>query len=161
MKLIDMLLITTAIFVGLMAGFFFSYSSSVSLGLGKLGDKEFLNAMQQINKEVENPVFFMCFFGSLVLLGVSVFWFKNQAGFPFLLLAFFSYFLGVFLVTVFVNVPLNNQLDGFDLLTATDISAKEMRNIFEKKWNWWNTIRTLSSILSLVFVILTCVQKAR
>lgn len=161
MKLMTILLTTMAIFVGIMAGFFFAYSFSVSLGLGKLGDKAFLNAMQQINKEVQNPIFFICFFGSLVLLGVSAFLFKNQVGFPFLLLAFICYFLGVFLVTVFVNVPLNNQLDRFNLSTATANSANEMRNIFEKKWNYWNNIRTLFSTLSLVFVILTCLQKTR
>ncbi len=42
MIITDLTLITTAILTALMAGFFFSYSISVSLGLGKLGNKEFL-----------------------------------------------------------------------------------------------------------------------
>ncbi|WP_278021525.1 hypothetical protein [Flavobacterium ginsengisoli] len=46
MKLTDIILIIAATFTALMAGLFFSYSVSVMLGLGKLNDKEFLNAMR-------------------------------------------------------------------------------------------------------------------
>lgn len=159
MKLTDVTLILTAVFTALMAGFFFSYAVSVSLGLGKLSDKEFLNAMQNINKEVQNPIFFTCFFGALILLLVACFLNHNKPYFMFLLIATFLYLLGVLLVTVFVNVPLNNKLGLFDISSSTEITAKQMRNAFEKRWNFWNNIRTVSSILSLLFVILTCISK--
>jgi len=159
MKIIDLTLITTAIFTALMAGFFFSYSVSVSSGLAKLGNKEFLNAMQHINREVQNPIFFTSFFGALILLSVACFLNHNKPYFMFLLIATFFYLLGVLLVTVFVNVPLNNKLGLFDISSSTEITAKQMRNAFEKRWNFWNNIRTVSSILSLLFVILTCISK--
>ena len=161
MKFIDLILISTASFTGLMAGFFFSYSVSVSLGLGKLGDNEFLNAMKQINREVQNPLFFICFFGSLILLCVANINYKNNSLFPFMLFAFLVYAIGVFLVTVLVNVPLNNKLDNFNIATATELTANKMRKIFENRWNFWNNIRTISSILCFIFVILTCIKKAK
>ena len=37
------------------------------LGLGASGDRTFIEAMQNINKKIENPVFFLTFFGALVL----------------------------------------------------------------------------------------------
>ena len=159
MKFTDITLIITAIFTALMAGFFFSYSVSVSLGLGKVSDKEFLNAMQNINREVQNPLFFTCFFGAFAMLFINCFLLYNTPSFLFLLIAMLFYLLGVFLVTVFVNVPLNNKLDIFDFPSSAEITAKQMRNAFEERWNFWNNIRTLSSILGLLFVILTCIQK--
>ncbi|WP_205943296.1 anthrone oxygenase family protein [Pedobacter frigoris] len=133
MKFTDLTLISTAIFTALMAGFFFSYSVSVSLGLGKLGNKEFLNAMRNINREVQNPLFFICFFGSLIMLCFSTFYYKSNTFFSFLLCAFLIYTIGVFLVTILVNVPLNNKLDNFDLANATEITITQMRNTFENR----------------------------
>ena len=161
MKFTELTLVATTISTALMAGFFFSYSVSVSLGLGKLGNREFLNAMQNINREVQNPLFFLCFFGSLLLLCVSNFNYKSTTMFPLLLCAFLIYAIGVFLVTIFVNVPLNNKLDNFHIANAKEISVKQMRSSFENRWNFWNNIRTVSSTLSLLFVILACLQKAK
>lgn len=161
MKITDLTLVSTAILTALMAGFFFSYSISVSLGLGKLSDKEFLNAMQNINKEVQNPIFFICFFGALSMLFISCFLQSYQNSFTFLIVATLVYLLGVFFVTVLVNVPLNNKLDLFDISNSTEITAKQMRNVFEKRWNFWNNLRTVASILSLLFVILACIQKTK
>ncbi|MGV3611476.1 MAG: anthrone oxygenase family protein [Fluviicola sp.] len=64
-------------------------------------------------------------------------------------------------MTIFVNVPLNNQLDHFEVTTATETTAVRMRSLFEKRWNFWNNIRTVPSILSFVFVVLGCIQKAK
>ena len=159
MKLTDITFIITVILTALMAGFFFSYSVSVSLGLGKLTNKEFLTAMQNINKEVQNPIFFTCFFGALLMLFVACFLHHNKPFFIFLLIATLFYLWGVLLVTFFLNVPLNNKLELFDISNSTEITAKQMRNAFEKHWNFWNNIRTASSIVSLLFLILTCVLK--
>lgn len=161
MKLSDLTLISTIILTALIAGFFFSYSVSVSLGLGKLSDKEFLNAMQNINKEVQNPIFFICFFGALSMLFITCFLHSYQNSFTFLIVATLVYLLGVFFVTVLVNVPLNNKLDLFDISNSTEITAKQMRSAFEKRWNFYNNIRTVASILSLLFVILAFIQKTK
>ncbi|MBO9586678.1 MAG: DUF1772 domain-containing protein [Flavobacterium sp.] len=157
MRAPNILLIITATLTALMAGLFFSYSISVTLGLGKLNDKEFLNAMQNINREIQNVPFFICFFGTLLLLPITSFVHYKQKSFLLLLAATLFYLIGVFAVTVFVNVPLNNTLESFDLTNASNASARQMRNIFENRWNFWNNIRTLSSLCSIFLIIVACV----
>lgn len=157
MRASNILLIITATTTALMAGLFFSYSISVSLGLGKLNDKEFLNVMQNINREIQNIPFFICFFGTLIILPITSFLNYKKQSFLLLLTATLFYSIGVFAITVFVNVPLNNTLELFDLTNASNTSARQMRNIFEDRWNFWNNIRSLSSLCSVFFIILACV----
>ena len=153
------LLIVTATITALMAGFFFSYSISVSWGLAKLEDKEFLKAMQNINREVQNPLFFACFFGALIMLPVTTFqhYNQNQNSFALLLTATLFYLIGVVGVSIVVNIPLNNKLELLDLPKATDEAVKQMRNTFERRWNFWNNIRTVAALASIIFVILACI----
>lgn len=159
MKFTDLTLIITATVTALMAGFFFSYSISVSWGLAKLADKEFLKAMQSINREVQNPIFFVCFFGALIMLPFATFqqYSLRENTFTLLLIATLSYLIGVFGTTVLVNVPLNNKLELFDLSNATETTLKQMRNTFERRWNFWNNIRTVASLFAVVLIIVTCV----
>ncbi|KAF2342998.1 anthrone oxygenase family protein [Flavobacterium tistrianum] len=157
MRASNILLIITATTTALMAGLFFSYSISVSLGLGKLNDKEFLNAMQNINREIQNIPFFICFFGTLIILPITSFLHYKKQSFLLLIIATLFYSVGVFAITAFINVPLNNKLELFELTSASNASAKQMRNIFEDRWNFWNNIRSVSSLCSVFFVILACV----
>ena len=159
MKFADLTLILAATMNALMAGLFFSYSISVCRGLGKLDDLEFLKAMQHINREIQNPIFFACFFGALIMLPITTIqqYSQNQNSFALLFIATLVYLTGVFGVTAFANVPLNNKLGLFDLSTATGTIAKQMRNSFEIRWNYWNNVRTVASLSSLVFVILACI----
>jgi len=158
MRLIEIQLLITATVTALMSGFFFAYSISVSLALGKLGDHEFLLVMQHINREVQNVFFFICFFGALIMLPITAFEHYNQRWFVFVLIAALLYILGVFLVTVLINVPLNNKLELFNLSEATEASARRMRNIFENKWNFWNNVRTITCLVSVFFMILACLS---
>lgn len=133
----------------LLAGIFYAYSCSVSPGLQRLPESAFLGAMQHINRVIQNPAFFLCFFGPVILLPLSTFlhYGKSNTGFWCLLLAAACYIIGVFGVTVVGNVPLNNQLDVFDLSNASVESLKEMRTKFEAPWNRLHSIRTFLSVL--------------
>lgn len=151
-------LLTTAVLTALIAGLFYAYSCSVVLGLGKLSDTEYLKSMQSINREILNPVFFMSFIGTAVLLPVTTFLFRGeQPAFTFLLLASGAYLIGVFGVTVAGNVPLNDMLDKFDISGATEDAVKKMREGFENRWNLLNNIRTVFSVISIVLVICACI----
>lgn len=152
------LLIVTAVLTALIAGLFYAYSCSVVLGLGKLSDAEYLKSMQSINREILNPVFFVSFMGTVVLLPVSTFMYRAQNPvFILLLLATIAYLVGVFGVTIFGNVPLNNQLDKFDIVNSTKEGIKQMRENFENRWNFLNNIRTVFSVISILLVICACV----
>ena len=152
------LLILTGVLTALIAGLFYAYSCSVVLGLGKLSDAEYLKAMQSINREILNPVFFLSFMGTAVMLPVSTFLYRAQSPvFILLLLATIIYLIGVFVVTIIGNVPLNDQLDQFNIQDSTVEGLKKMRDVFENRWNFLNNIRSICSVLSILLVICACV----
>lgn len=159
MRIPEIVLATAIILSALMAGFFFAYSFSVNAGLRKLNDKGYLSAMQNINKEVLNPIFFICFFGTLILLVLSaVLYFDIRSPkWCLIVLACIIYAIGVFMVTGVKNVPLNNELAVFDIGIAPEAALKNMRNHFEDTWIFWNSIRTLASFLTLVCLIVAVV----
>ncbi len=160
MTISNILLIATTVCAGLMAGLFFSFSYSVVLGLGRLSNSEYISAMQHINRAIQNPVFFIIFFGSLILLPLCVY---NQYSYPIstnfwlILTAAILYITGAFGTTIFGNIPLNDSLDKFDLSNSSQEAISLQRTIFESKWNNLNTIRTLSSVLSFILLVIACV----
>lgn len=158
MKMITVLLVITAVLTALIAGLFYAYSCSVVLGLGKLSDVEYLKAMQSINREILNPVFFMSFMGTAVLLPISAFFLRGQQPvFIFLLLAALAYLIGVFGVTVAGNVPMNEQLDQFNISGSPAEAIKQMRENFEARWNFLNNIRTFFSVITVILVVCGCI----
>ena len=158
MKMTTLVLIITAVLTALIGGLFYAYSCSVVLGLGKLSDVEYLKAMQNINREILNPVFFMSFMGTAILLPVSAFLFRgHQPAFIFLLLAALAYLIGVFGVTVAGNVPMNDALDKFDISGSATEAIRQMRDNFENRWNFLNNIRTAFSIISITLAVCACI----
>ena len=150
------LLAVTTILSGLMSGFFFAYTFSVNLGLAKLNNKEYLTAMQSINKEVLHSIFYTSFFGTLFSLIISSIMYFDIHSPKFLLIFFscISYVIGVFGITAIRNVPLNNKIERFDISKASEESLQKMRVIFEKPWLFWNNIRTLASFIAFVCLVI-------
>ncbi len=146
---------------GLVAGLFYGFQCSVNKGLGQLGDKEYLLGFQSINKAILNPVFFISFMGCLVILPIAC-WLSHRIGdsasFNFLLVAAIIYFVGVFGVTVFGNVPLNETLANFNINAASIKELVLQRKIFEPSWNKYHLIRTIAAIISFVFTILSAIK---
>ena len=161
MTVSNLLLELTATCTALIAGLLYSYSCSVMPGLKSLPDSEFIAVMQSINRAIQNPVFFISFMGTLLLLPVSTYMHYSQplsSRFWLLLIATIFYLAGVFSVTAFGNIPLNNTLDKFDLLNAPAEAIHLQRISFEARWNNLHTVRTISSIVALILVITACVN---
>src|SRR3712207_2766784 len=98
---------------GLLAGFFYAYASSVTLGLALLPDEQYVEAMQAINATVRNGVFAFSFFGAglSLLLAVAVHTPRLRSRrFLVIALAAMLYIGGGFMVTFLVNVPMNEEL---------------------------------------------------
>jgi hypothetical protein len=49
---------------GLVAGVYYAYAVSVNLGLAAQPDASYVATMQAINERIENPLFFLTFFGA-------------------------------------------------------------------------------------------------
>lgn len=71
-----------------------------------------------------------------------------------LLAATALYIIGVLGVTMVGNVPLNETLDAFDLQSASVREIAAQRAAFEVPWNRLNMVRTIASMLALVFVVI-------
>ena len=155
------ILIVTATSIGLIAGLFYGYSCSVNNGLGKLSDEGYLTAMQSINREILNTVFFSSFIGTLLLLPIST-WFEYKSGisgtFYLLLAATLLYAIGAFGVTMLGNVPLNEALNKFNIPAATADQLAKQRAMFEGTWNRLHSIRTFASVASFILTIIACIK---
>ena len=155
----NIILVAAATATALMAGLFYAFSCAVNLGLARLSNAEYVLAMQSINRAIQNPVFFAPFFGAPILLLLSTFLhYEQSARFRFLLAATLIYLIGTFDVTVFGNVPLNNALDRFNLVSASNEETALQRTKFEGRWNNLNTIRTVSSTLAIILVVIACLN---
>jgi len=152
---------TTILLSGLVAGLLYSYSCSVNIGLRALPDAEYLKAMQSINLAIQNPFFFVSFMGLMIMLPLSA-WqlhsLPSHFSYYAVLLAMILYFIGVFGVTVVENVPLNNQLAVFNITQASSNEISTMRIAFEKPWNTFHLIRTISAIISFGLTILSLLK---
>ena len=159
----NLVLILTATVTALIAGLFFAWSCSVTIGLSRIPNTMYITAMQSMNRAILNPVFLTCFVGNVLLLPLSAYLFYStpvSTRFVFLAAAALVYLVGVFAVTIFGNVPLNESLDAFALASASPADIAAQRTAFEKPWNTLNMIRTVASILSVVLVIIACLSKA-
>ena len=97
----------------LVGGVFFAFSSFVMKALARVPSSEGIAAMQSINIVVINPSFLGTFLGTAFLsLGVVVIVLvsRSHPSAMFFLGGAIFYFGGTFLVTMFGNVPLNDQL---------------------------------------------------
>jgi len=160
MTFANITLLAAAFTTALIAGLFYAYSCSVNPGLGKLSDANYLSAMQSINREILNPLFFMSFMGTLILLPLST-WLQYSSPVPvrfYLLLgATLVYGVGTFGVTMFGNVPLNNALDAFHIQSASAEALSQQRALFEKSWNQLHGIRSFANAIALILVLLACI----
>lgn len=158
----NLVLILTATVTALIAGLFFAWSCSVTIGLARIPDTMYIAAMQAMNRAILNPVFLICFVGNVLLLPLSAYMFYSapvSTRFILLVAAAIVYLAGVFGVTIFGNVPLNESLEAFPLATALPAEIAAQRIAFEKPWNTLNMIRTVASTVSVVLVIVACLSR--
>src|ERR687893_2108236 len=91
---------------GLVAGVYYAYTVSVNLGLAAQPDASYVATMNAINERIENPLFFLTFFGAVLFLlaALAAHSSRPRSGrFWLVSLACAFYIGGGFLVTVFVN----------------------------------------------------------
>ena len=129
-------------------------------GLSNLNDKEFIRAFQVTDAVIQNnqPIFMLTWIGSIVSLLstilTSIISFGLSETWLVVLLSVF-YLLGVHGITIAIHIPLNNQIQKVLIEDLNDEAIKDERVKFERKWNYFNNIRTSISILvSLLLLIL-------
>ena len=148
---------------GLMAGVFYAYAVSVSLGLAAQPDAAYVSTMNAINERIQNPLFFASFLGAVpfLLAALAAQYRGPRAGrFWLVVLASVLYLVGGFLLTILVNVPLNNELATVNPDAPARVLA-EARATYEGPWNFWNGVRAVFSILAFFALICACLTRRR
>jgi uncharacterized membrane protein len=141
-------LIAATMSMGLMAGVFGLYSHTIMPGLRTADDRTFVGSFRAIDKAIIDPWFLGGgFLGALVLTGLAATLHIGQAGLVWLVVAFILY-LVVFVITMRVNVPLNNGIKAAgDPDLVVDLAA--VRRAFdEERWSRWNLYRTVASTVA-------------
>ncbi|MEH6308056.1 anthrone oxygenase family protein [Olivibacter sp. CPCC 100613] len=157
-----LLTLVTLLTTALMSGLFFTWSNAIMPGLKKLPAFESLLAMQSFNKSILNPWFLTAFLLPVILLPLkAVFVYKQglQLKLFLLVLAMLLYFLGVFMVTIVINVPINEGLNKIDLQQLSMQELIRQKDIFQTKWVFFNTIRAICATLSFLLLIVTVIDK--
>src|SRR5262249_10256592 len=143
--IISCLLWLAAIGCGLLAGVYFAFSTFIMTALGRIEQAQGIAAMKSIDSTILHSLFMPFFYGttlaSLVLL-VMGFIRRGKPGAMAMLAGGLIYVVGMFLVTVFFNVPLNNALAAVDPGSG---AAATVWARFLKDWTLWNHVRTISS----------------
>jgi uncharacterized membrane protein len=161
MKISTIIFILSIFFSGLIAGLFYAWSISVTPGLAKISNESYLQSFQSMNRAILNPVFFIAFFGLVLLLPILCYLTFQSSGsqqFWFVLAATLFYMIGVMAVTVFGNVPLNNSLEVLQIGSMTPEQMNTFRLGFESKWNNLNTLRTVTSSITFMLLLIAGIR---
>lgn len=144
-----------ALWVGVMAGFFFAFSFVVMPGLAAMAPLAALASMQAINLAVRNAVFAIGFFGALVLcvtVALHALVRRDTPAGRLALSAALIYLVGVFGVTSAFNVPLNGEIAALD---PTRLESAGVMVSYISEWTLWNHVRTLASLAAFVMLVLS------
>ena len=132
-----LIIIVAILSTGLMAGIFFTWTNAVKPGIGTLDDMTYMKAFQAMNRLILNPLFYIVFILPVLTISISTYMSFGSTKlyvFELFLLSTLLYVLCVFLITILGNIPLNELL--------------------ENKWNNFNLIRTVSSFISFLLLVI-------
>lgn len=136
---------------GLMAGFFFAWSTIGMMGLRAAPNEHGLRAMQEINRAANaSTTFLIAFLGTpalCVAIGVSALTNLDDAASAYQLVATALYLVGAFGLTMTYHIPRNNELDRLDPDAPASIAAWRH---YAAVWTTWNHVRTVASLGSTV-----------
>jgi uncharacterized membrane protein len=144
-------LVAATITMGLVTGAFALYAHTIMPGLKATDDRTFVTAFQSMDRAIINPWFMVGgFVGALVFTGVAAALHlgpEARSVLPWVAVAFVLY-LVAFVITIAVNVPLNDGLKAAGNPShITDLAAVRHR-FNEARWVTWNNVRTAVSLVA-------------
>ena len=155
---IILLLVAALVGAAIVGGVFFAFSSFIMKALARVPSPEGIRAMQSINITVINRSFLGTFFAtalsSIVLGWIAVVAWPSPFA-MYVVAGAALYLFGTFAVTIFANVPLNNQLADTN---PTDGEATAVWMSYLDRWTTLNTIRTVAALLAVLMYTLGLMQ---
>jgi uncharacterized membrane protein len=138
-------LFTATMLTGAMTGVFGIYANAIMPGLRNTDDRTFVGAFQAMDRAIINPAFMLAFLGALVVSGAAAGLNAGERSVLWWVAAAFVLYLVVVVITLAVNVPLNDALKAAgDPDRIADLGA--VRDQFdEARWVAWNIVRAVLS----------------
>ena len=145
-------LMGAAMTMGLATGAFAIFAHTIMPGLHKTDNRTFVTAFQQIDRAIINPWFMAtAFVGALVFTLAAGIANRGTSALPWIAAAFGLY-LVAFVVTIAINVPLNDAIKAAG--DPDHINVAQVRAQFnETRWAAWNLLRVATS--TAAFALLT------
>ena len=139
------LLLGATITTGLVAGVFALYAHTIMPGLRNTSDHTFVAAFQSIDRAIINPWFMAGgFVGALLFTLAAAVTNLGRAALPWILAALGLY-LVAFVITVAVNVPLNDAIKAAGNPDHIRDLATVRERFHETRWAAWNLVRVATT----------------
>ena len=164
MDILDISLFFTILLSALVTGFILTYAIVIMPGLSNLDDKEFIKAFQVTDGIIQNnqPIFILIWIGSIVsVLSTIITSILSLGILDAWLIIFVSvvYLLLVQGITILIHLPLNKSIQNIDINSSNFQTLSKERIAFEKKWNYFNNIRTVVAfIVVLIFLSILTIR---
>ena len=138
-----------AVGCGSIAGVLLAFSISVMPALSSRSAPDAITTMQRINVAIVSPMFLTLFLGAAVAASTAaVGALISASGSPVLIVAgALLYVIGCVLVTVAINVPLNDALAAVDPSNQADA---DVWSNYLVRWTRWNHARTGAAFAAFV-----------
>ena len=137
-------LMAATLTMGLVVGVIALYAHTIMPGLRKTDDRTFVAAFQQIDRAIINPWFMITAFGgALVLTLVAGIANRGTPALPWIAAAFGLYLVAV-IITVAVNVPLNDAIKAAGDPARIDVTQVRAQ-FYEARRAAWNLVRVATS----------------
>lgn len=162
---------TAAVTAGILAavssaaifGFFYAWVCSTMWGLDGTDPRIAIGAMNAMNGSVRNAVFAPAFFGTPVVMAGAA-WVVHRSGLRrathLLAAGAVVSLLGAVLLTMAVNVPMNEQLAASAVPADID-AARVVWTEYSSTWQAWNITRTVASGIAFLCSALALVAIGR
>lgn len=144
--------------LGLMAGFFWTYSFNVNLATAQLDGGTYAQIQSLLNQNVRHGAFFSVFFGSAVVVTIAViinFRHRRDWGYWAMMAAALLYIFGVVFFTREVNLPLNATTEAW-----SSEAVPEDWMMVRDAWNQANGWRVATSLGAFALCLIVLVQRA-
>lgn len=148
-----------AIGCGLLAGLFFAFSAFIMAALRRAGPAVGIAAMNSINDTILRSLFMPLFWGTTLAslaLSVIAFFDLSATAAKAMLAGGLVLLLGMFVCTVAIEVPLNNEL------TSADGESEASLGIWRRyltQWTRWNHVRTIACAVSCALFVWALVER--
>lgn len=156
---VSSLLWFSAVGCGLMAGVYFAFSTFIMRSFASIEAVHGISAMGSINTTILRSPFMPLFFGTTAAsaaVAVLALFRWNEPGAAVMLAGGLIYFVGMFVCTVVLNVPLNNELDR---INASSAEAAAVWARYLRDWTFWNHVRTVASTLATALFVAALVSR--